>query len=158
MDFNKIDKTLDKYFEGLTSLEEEKLLKKYFASGEVQQAHQPYKAMFDYYEQAKHVTNPLPVRLHENRRNYKKYYAGAAALLIGLGLFSLLIKSFDKPANQLSTGHIQVSNDNPEKKKEAAKELKKFAENVNDGIEKTGALSIFGKTTKKVFNLKNEEK
>jgi len=156
MDYKNIDQTLDKYFEGLTSLEEEKMLKKYFASGEIAQTHQPYKAMFDYYEQAKNVTNPRTVRLNDKRTdNRKKYYAAAAALLIGLGLFGLVSRTFN---NQTSNGSVQVSNDNPEKKKEAAKEIQKFAENLNDGFQKTGAISIFGQTTKKVFNLKKEEK
>jgi len=158
MDFNQIDKMLNKYFEGLSSLEEERQLKKYFASTEIAEEHRPYKALFNYFEQAQNVTNPIPVRFNDNRRNYKKYYAAAAALIIGLGLFGLLKNPFHKPIDQLSTGHIQVSNDNPEKKKEAVKEIKKFAEKVNDGIQKTGAISIFGQTTKKVFNLKKEKK
>jgi len=158
MDFNQIDKMLNKYFEGLSSIQEEQALKKYFASGNVTEAHKPYKALFDYYEQAQDVTNPLPVRLTNNRQDYKKYYAATAALLIGLGLFGLLRKSIHKPVNHLGTGQIQISNTNPEKKKEAAREIKKFARQVNDGFEKTGALSIFGSTTKKVFNLKKEKK
>jgi len=158
MDYRKIDNILNKYFEGTSTLEEEKLLRQYFASGHVAEAHQAYKPMFQYFEHAQNVTNPLPVRLEENRRNYKKYYAAAAALIIGLGLSGLLQTGFKLQPKNMQTGNIQVSNQNPEKKKEAVKEIKKLARNVNDGIQKTGAISIFGTTTKKVFNIKNKKK
>jgi len=75
MDYRKIDNILNKYFEGMSTLEEEKLLRQYFASGDIAEAHEPYRSMFQYFENAQDVTNPLPVRLKENRRNYKKYYA-----------------------------------------------------------------------------------
>jgi len=159
MDFKKIDNILNKYFEGLTSLEEEKILKEYFASDNIAEEHYPYKAMFNYFEQASSVTNPEPVRLNNNRKNYRTYYATAIAGIVGLGLFVIMQTDFKKNLNVNNTAtSIQASTKNPEKKKEAVKEIKKFTRNVNKGIKKTGALSIFGTTTQKVFNLKEEEK
>ncbi len=46
---------LEKYWEGQTSLEEEKSLKAYFKSGKVDDALKPYASMFEYFEKEKSV-------------------------------------------------------------------------------------------------------
>ena len=157
MDYKNIDNILNKYFEGLTTLAEEKALRHYFSSDKVKEAHEMYRPMFTYFTTAQNVTNPLPVRLNDKGRNFRLYYAATAAIIIGLGLFGLLQLDFKPNHNQVAT-QIKMSNNNPEKKKEAVKEIKKFSKNLSEGLEKTGALSIFGTTTKKVFNIKNNKK
>ncbi len=159
MDFKKIDNILNKYFEGLTTLEEEKQLKDYFASEYIADQHYPYKALFGYFERAGQFSNPRPVHIASKTKNKRKYYAAAAALVIGLTFVGLIRSGFNHKINLHETAtHIQVSNPNPEKQKEAVKEIKKFTRNVNEGIQKTGAISVFGTTTRKVFNIKNEKK
>jgi uncharacterized protein HemX len=153
-DYKQIDKILDKYFEGLTSLEEEKVLRKYFTSDKIAEKHLSYKDMFVYFSNHQSVTNPQPFRLNGKKKNHKKYIAYAAALVIGLGLFGVM--QFDK--KEIAANTIQISNNNPKKQQEAIKEIQKVSENVNQGLQKTGAISIFGVTTKKVFNLKKDKK
>jgi hypothetical protein len=153
MDYKQIDNILNKYFEGNSSLEEEKILRKYFASGNIAESHRVYKGMFEYFEKAQNVTNPLPVRLNHKPKKYKKYLAGAAAFIIGLGLIGLMQMQTDN-----LDAKIKVSNHNPEKQKEAINEIKKFSKKINQGIEKTDAITIFGSMTQKIFNLKNNKK
>lgn len=46
---NEIDKLLEKYFEGETSLEEEKILRQYFRQPEVEERHKIYAPMFNFF-------------------------------------------------------------------------------------------------------------
>jgi len=83
--------------------------------------------MFNYFEQAADVTNPAPIRLNDNRKSYRTYYAAAIAGIVGLGLFALMQTDFKRNLDIKNTAtSIQISNQNPEKKKEAVKEIKKF--------------------------------
>jgi len=159
-DYKNIDNILNRYFDGLTGLDEEKLLQKYFSSEAVRAEHNPYKALFQYVTEAKKQRNPKPVKLTETyRRNYRFYYAASVALLIGFSLVWFLQYNHKNQLelNDVAT-HVNGASQNKEKKKEAEKELKKFSKSVQKGLESVNSISIFGSTTKKVFNLKNENK
>jgi len=158
-DYKHIDNILNKYFEGLTTLSEEKVLRNYFSSDDIAETHRPYKAMFQHFEQAQRMTNPKPFQIQNKTRNYRVYYAASIVLFIGLGLVWLLQQDYKKNNyfNNVST-QVQISNNNPQKKEEAKKEIKKFTKNIRKGIENAGTLSLFGTSTKKVFNIKNNKK
>jgi len=49
MDYNHISKLLERYFEGETTLEEEKQLRQYFVEGPVAEQHQPYQDLFCFF-------------------------------------------------------------------------------------------------------------
>ncbi|MDU1890659.1 MAG: hypothetical protein E6767_08215 [Dysgonomonas sp.] len=52
-----IDKILNKYFEGETSLEEENILRNYFLHGTIEERHRIYAPMFDFFtEEREKVT------------------------------------------------------------------------------------------------------
>jgi len=158
-DYKNIDNILNKYFEGMTNLQEERLLRNYFASGQVVPEHQAYQALFQYTTEARQQNTPVPFKIQVQPKSFRFYYAASVALLIGLSLVWFL--QSDKKMNLNMTDsatHIQVSNNNKQKKKEAEKELKKFTKNVRKGLDNAGALSIFGSTTKKVFKIKNQTK
>ena len=53
MELDRIENLLEKYFEGETSIAEEKELKVYFSSGDVAQHLEQYKAIFGYFSEAK---------------------------------------------------------------------------------------------------------
>jgi len=150
MDYKAIDNTLNRYFDGTSSLEEERLLKQYFSSAQVRPEHMPYKPLFDHYGNAMHVTNPQQVRLpYKKQNNYK--LAIAVVLVLGLGIFGLVRQ------NVIVEKQIVSKNITPEKKKEAYKEIEKFSNSVNESMQRVGALSIFAKTTKKVLKI-NQKK
>lgn len=48
---NDIDKILEKYFDGETSLEEEKILRQYFRQPEIEERHKMYASMFNFFSQ-----------------------------------------------------------------------------------------------------------
>ena len=53
MELIKIEYLLEKYFQGETSIAEEKELRTYFSSSDVAQHLEQYKAIFGYYKLAK---------------------------------------------------------------------------------------------------------
>lgn len=81
-----IDKILEKYFEGETSLEEEKQLRSYFRRADVAERHEMYKPIFYFFsEERKEVTT-------EKRRRRTPLYtwigvAVSIALLIAIRTF-----------------------------------------------------------------------
>ncbi len=158
-DYNKIDNILNKYFEGMTSLEEEKILRRYFSSGAVSSKHYPYKALFDCTSILAEDKNPSPVQLTISDNSRKKYYAAAVSIFIALGLVWFMqdqsIKNWqleDVTAKTKAQLPVKIQ------KKDAEKEIKKFADHVQKGVQNISALSIFGTTTKKIFKIKNTKK
>lgn len=99
----KINNILDLYFEGKTSLEEEKILKKYFASDNVLAEHKMYLPLFQTFEKekydsyvAKNVGDNKTIEMVKkkssarNTIHFRRYLVGsvAAVSLILIGLFS----------------------------------------------------------------------
>ncbi len=99
---NEIDKLLNDYFEGLTSIEEEKRLKQYFESDRVKPEHQMYKTLFAAFSQEREWTSP-PARLpRESKRkpfNLKLWIplSGAVAACGLLLFFTTPFSRFQKP-------------------------------------------------------------
>jgi hypothetical protein len=86
----KVETLIEKYFEGITSLEEEQWLRNYFQNEDIPEAMQTYQPIFQFFSEEKNAattkTIPLPVgkRRHRNIRWFS--VAAAASLLL---LFSL---------------------------------------------------------------------
>jgi len=151
MDYKAIDKILNKYFEGNANLEDEMLLKKYFASEQIAAKHLAYKPMFNYFAQVQKTTNPKPIQLKTKQVKKNYILAIAASLIIGLGLFSMIYQH-----QNINTTLIAAQENKNIKKDEAIKTLQKFSKNAGEGIRQAGALSMFGQTTQRVFNIKQK--
>jgi hypothetical protein len=150
MDYKAINNILNRYFDGTSTLEDEKKLKQYFDTDKVLPEHNAYKPLFDHFGNTHNVTNPKQVRLpyKQPKKNYK--LAIAAVLVLGLGIFGLTRQNFVEK-------EIVSKNITQEKKKEAYKEMEKFSNSINKGIKRVSALSIFGKTTKKIFKIEEKK-
>ncbi len=72
MEYNKIETLLEKYFDGLTSIAEEKELTNYFSSPNVAQHLQQYQSIFKYCKQAKSEKFVQEIPLIPKGRDYKK--------------------------------------------------------------------------------------
>ena len=89
MGSNNIEKLLDAYFEGNTSLEEEAILMDYFNNHRVEDHLLQYKPIFVGLEAAKREKSSREFRLPESKlsRSYKPWlYAVSAILVIALGI------------------------------------------------------------------------
>ena len=54
-----IDNLLEKYWEGETSVEDEKVLKQYFKSSDVEEEHAAFKDLFVFFENVSQITYPI---------------------------------------------------------------------------------------------------
>lgn len=83
----KIDKLLEKYLEGETTLNEEHILSEYFNHQEVKPEWMAYKDLFTYFEDSKEVVPQVaftPLRRKKSRFEFfQKYAAIAMICLIG---------------------------------------------------------------------------
>jgi hypothetical protein len=88
----KINDLLEKYFAGVTSLQEEQELKKYFAKGNVATEHELYRSLFEVFEKELKETAILPFEKVIHKQSKTKnlrmqsfiYYGIAASLLFVL--------------------------------------------------------------------------
>ncbi len=158
MDYKEINKILELYFEGETTLEQEKLLKDYFSTSKIAPGHRSLKNLFDFYQEEKKLKNPKALHFNQfkRKRNYK--LATAAVLILGLGIFGLLSKQKMESRNNIAT---------TESKKEIFNEVKKYSNDLNKGIKQLSAFGFIGqvhpekkkeKDTLKEKTIKKQEK
>ncbi len=81
MEYNNIQKLLDKYFEGETSMQEEQQLRSYFASDTVNVAFEMYAPLFGAFQKASELTYDAPIVLPKKKFPFK-YVASIAAVAI----------------------------------------------------------------------------
>ncbi|MEL6721243.1 MAG: hypothetical protein AAFP82_21260 [Bacteroidota bacterium] len=96
-DTKKIEELLEKYFEGETSISEERQLKAYFNSGQVANKFLPYQDLFQYFDVAKQVSfegkvsKLEPRNAHSSVSRNKMFtwlsIAASIALVIGLWFY-----------------------------------------------------------------------
>lgn len=81
----QIESLLEKYWEGETSLEEERLLKAYFASGEVDAALRQFAPMFQVFREEKAVqlaAKPVIADLRPQQYNWRPLAAAASVIIL----------------------------------------------------------------------------
>ncbi|WP_310994161.1 hypothetical protein [Aequorivita marina] len=144
MELIKIEKLLDAYFEGTTSLSEEKLLQDYFNTEKVADHLIQYKPIFIGLKAARTERYEHEIRLPDNKSKPNKtwWYSVAAMLVISLGVAGFY---FAQP---------QYSQE--EKEALAAFEKSKRAmlflsENLNKGTEQLTFVEQFKINKNKVF-------
>lgn len=86
MELSKVDKLLEAYFEGNTSISDENYLKEYFSSNEVSSLHEVYRPMFLYSVQAS-KEKASPVTLSSKRGVPKWMQIAAVIALVASGSF-----------------------------------------------------------------------
>ena len=127
-----INKLLEKYWEGETTLEEEKIIKKHFSSGDAPDDN--LSVMFSFFEKERQITYDKDIKIPEPKVfkiNFYREIAVAASIVLLLGLAFLIRKNIEKPAgNQLAKYEVKDS----EKAKEITKNaLAMLAKNYNKG-------------------------
>ena len=138
-----IEKLLEKYLEGQSTLEEEAQLKNYFTSDSVAPHLNEYKAMFGYFVSNKKVAyeKELPAVSQLKSINWLGYGAGLALLIGFVGMF----RYYQQKRTALKAYE------------ETRFALALIAEQMQKGNEAIIQLSAFEETTNKVFKQKIEK-
>lgn len=144
MESVKIEKLLDAYFEGTTSLSEEKVLQNYFNNEKVADHLVQYKPIFIGLKVAKEERSGKEITLPENnsKTNRTWWYSIAAMLVVALGVAGFY---FSQPQY---TQEEQEALAAFEKSKEAMFFL---SENLNKGAEQLTFVEQFKITKDKIF-------
>lgn len=150
MELDKIEYILEKYFQGETSIAEEKELKEYFSSSNVAQHLEQYRPMFGYFSQVKEQKSTQEIPLQTKKRNVAWLsIAASVVVLLGIGTFYFVSQKTTPPAvaqSELGTY------DNPEEALAATqKALALLSNNVNVGIESVGYIKEYEQSKNKIF-------
>ncbi len=148
MELQRIEQLLDAYFEGETSLAEEKILKEYFKRGEVAPHLEVYRDMFAYFETSKQeTTNVAPVFEKDEKRgiahSMRNWYSIAALVVVALGVTFFLQQN-----NNITQQEEKEALMAYEQTKEA---LNFFSHHFNQSATNLTHVKEFGKSTNKVF-------
>lgn len=142
MVLNSIEKLLEKYENGETSLKEEQVLKNYFSSDTIAPHLEMYKPMFDYFlvNQQEQFTKDVPLKT-KRTFNYKWISVAAVAVLM-LGFY------FKEPIESSYKEYVYGTYDNPEDAlNEFSKSMEMISENFNKGVSTVGYLEEVNKGT-----------
>lgn len=131
-----IDQILAKYWEGETSLEEEKILKDYFQSGNIADEHKKYNDLFVFFGQESEVKyTKTNVRKKAVHRPLRMRLPGVAAavlifLMAGIWMYNQYQKEFNKQELNWSAYEVE----DPEKAREVVVDALAFlSEKLNKG-------------------------
>lgn len=147
MESTRIEKLIDNYFEGQTSIAEEKELKAYFSSSDVAPHLEQYRDVFGYFNQAKdqHFTKSLPL---QPRKQFNVFWLSIAASVVIA--FGVVIMKFadDQPQSSGEYGTY----DNPEiALAETQKALALVSEKLNVGIESVNYINEYENSKNRIF-------
>lgn len=145
MELDKIEILLEKYFEGETTIAEEKELKIYFSSSDVAQHLEHYRGMFGYFTAAKEQKFEQELPIKTKARNKVAWLSIAATIVILLGMFTFFNQNIDQ-SQDLGTY------DDPEKAfLETQKALNLLSKNVNVGVGGMQYVQEYQKSTELIF-------
>jgi uncharacterized protein HemX len=146
MELNNIEQLLEQYFDGNTTLEQEKQLINYFSSANVAPQLQQYKPLFDFYSNEQKAISKKETVLKSNNNFAWMAMAASIVLLVGIASFYL----FKNPKSKLEEGFGTY--ENPETAfLETQKALQMISTNVNIGIKSVAYINEYHKTKSKVF-------
>lgn len=147
MESDKIEILLEKYFQGATSIAEEKELKNYFSSSDVAQHLEQYQSIFGYFATAKEQKSEQPVVLFQQKKRQFTWLSIAASVvvLLGVGTFAYLNH---QTKDQDSLG----SYDDPEIAfRETQRALSLLSTHVNSGVESVDYIYEYEETKNLIF-------
>lgn len=162
MVLNSIEKLLEKYDNGETTLKEEQQLQAYFAQDEIAPHLESYRVMFQYFNKTKqeHFTKDVPLKT--KTYNLYKWISVAAVAVLMLTVFT----QFDnkKTLSDLNSEELLAYNQTMEALNLVSSKFNKGATSLNaltiageqfeKGAEQVGYISEFSTVTNKIF--KNE--
>jgi len=143
MELARIEKLLDAYFEGNTSLAEEETLRKYFSQNEVAPHLAAYKPMFDGLTLAKQEVSVKEIDLPQQQFKVKRWWYGvAASVVIAIGVAGFV---FSEPKLSQEEQEALIAF---QKTREA---MQMMSQNFNEGAEELTYISTFTQTKNKIL-------
>ena len=150
MEFNKIEDLLEKYFQGETTIAEEKELKAYFSSPNVAQHLEQYKPMFGYFSQVKEQKSTQEIPLKAKKRNVAWLsIAASVVVLLGIGTYFFVSEKNATPA--VAQSELGTYDDPEEALAATQKALALLSNNVNVGIESVQYIQEYQQSKNKIF-------
>ena len=150
MEFNKIEDLLEKYFQGETSIAEEKELKNYFSSPNVAQHLERYKPMFGYFSQVKEQKSTQTIPLKTKKQNVA-WLSIAASVVVLLGVGTYFYVSEKNAAPAVAQTELGTYDDPEEALAATQKALALLSSNVNVGIESVQYIKEYEQSKNKIF-------
>ena len=147
MELGKIEKLLESYDEGVTSLDEEKILRDYFLKNEVPEHLESYKMMFLFSVKQAGQTFEKPVKIRKPGYNWYAWSSIAAIFIIAMGV---LIFQDDNSPEQKDLGTISDKELALEKTKET---LNMISQIMNEGKSDLVYLKEFNNTKDKIIQI-----
>ncbi|MEZ4808855.1 MAG: hypothetical protein R2819_00730 [Allomuricauda sp.] len=137
MELDNIEKLLEKYFEGTTTVAEERTLGAYFSQENVATHLVQYKPLFNYFSIAKEerYTKQVPLK---PRVNYYKWLSVAAVAVLTFGIY------FGNQYQERKQAEYAYN--------ETKKAFELLAENFGRGTEKVAYLQEFEAAKQKIYN------
>ncbi|WP_445719005.1 hypothetical protein [Flavobacterium sp.] len=146
MELKLVEQLLEKYFQGETTIAEEKQLKAYFSSNDVAPHLAKYQALFGYFETQKGTQFVQKLPLKPRKQSNVKWIGIAASFVVLFGLATFYF--YPSVPNNEDLGTY----DNPEEAFAATqKALLMVSEQVNIGMESVVYLEEYEKTKKTIF-------
>jgi hypothetical protein len=148
MALDRIEKLIDKYFEGETSIAEENELKVYFSSTDVAQHLKQYQTIFGYFSQAIEQRFTQEIPLKTKKRNVVMWLSVAASVVVMLGVGTFMYFESNKTEQFVACN----SEDSPELALEQTqKALALVSEHLNTGIESVNYINEYENSKNRIF-------
>jgi hypothetical protein len=152
MECNKIEILLEKYFQGETTIAEEKELRAYFSSSDVAAHLEQHKPLFGYFSVAKEEKSREVLSEFKTVRSKKRsftglYIAASVLLLLGIGTY---VYNRDNPVSEKQ--ELGTYDDPKVAFKETQKALALLSIHVNTGIESVQLIQEYDNSKGKIFN------
>lgn len=147
MELSKIEKLLDRYDEGKTSIAEEKLLREYFLNADVPEHLKSYQLMFRFSaSQAEEKLENKPKVV--SRRNWYSWTSIAAILIVALGIFF-----YNDSSRMLNDNDLGTISDEELALQKTKETLHMVAQIMNEGKSDLVYLKEFNNTKNKIIQI-----
>ncbi len=136
MELANIEKILEKYLDGETSLQEETTLKTYFLSKNVAPEHEEYIPLFLYFKSSKEDIFTKTIQLNSKKTNWK-WLSVAASILVLVSIY------FGNQIHNKSVAEKQYA--------QVSKALKLLSTNLKKGKAAIANLYVYENTVNKIL-------
>lgn len=152
MDLQTVEILLEKYFEGTTSIDEEKQLKAYFSSQDVAPHLEHYCNLFGYFKTEKEIKFDKKLPLQPSKQPTVKWIGIAASFVFLFGTAWFFLNENTNANKDLGTF------ENPEEAFQATQEaLQLLSSEVNQGVEGIAVLKQYEQTKRTIFKKSNKK-